>query len=115
MKEYLLTPDQVRYISRMKSYTATIPTGVGGIRLGQSTDELRHEPKYDDVSVFMVDEIASGPDAHVCITGHNLSEPLLRCALGLDNIREIPITMAMDFHFNWKPHMVGDVTHVTKS
>ena len=114
-KEYLYSSLQKEYISAMKSFCARVPTGVGGIRLGQKTEELKSLPRHDNVSVFIVDEIAKGQDVLLYITGHNLNEQILACELQLDNIQPVPVTEAMDHHFNDVPQILGDVSHVFRS
>ena len=113
MKLYLMSPVQQSYISQMKSFAARVPPELNSIKLGQKTDELKHLPKFDTVSIFLVDEVgAVNEDMYIYITGHNLTADLLTCQLGICDIREVPVREAMDFHFRLKPQMVGDVSHV---
>lgn len=113
---YMFSPLQQEYVSKMKSYAARVPQGLGGLRLNQRTEDLKHNQKFDAFSVFAVDEAdIKNDDVYVYITGHNLNPDILANYLGVCDIYEVPVVEAMDFHFNLKPHMLGDVSRVTRT
>lgn len=115
MKAREFTALQLGYISKMRSYFATVPDWIGGIRLGQSTNEIQHKRRFDNVSVFMVDTLPSeNHKVAVYITGQNLTPELLACQLGVEDINEIPVGQAMAFHLSARPRIEGDVSHVTR-
>lgn len=107
------TEVQHTYIARMKSFAAIVPTGVGSLRLSQLTGALKHSPKFDCLSIFLVDDVGTlGSDVAVFITGQNLSVQTIQESLQLNEVAEIPLSVALDYHFNKKPQTLGDVSHV---
>lgn len=114
IKAFDISPIQQSYICSMKSFIAG--SSVGAIRLAQKTEEMKYLPKFDGISIFLVDEV-QGQDGKVriVITGHNLSSDLLKQQLGVFDIMEIPVSEAVNFHVAVKPQMVGDVSHVTRT
>lgn len=110
-----LNPAQWNLVSQMSAYLAVSPDEGGWYSLSQVVSQMRHDPQFDDMSIFLADKFVTEDSLFaICIVGHNLTPGMLSNQLGLTNICPVPIVAAMDFHSYYLAKVVGDVSHVTR-
>lgn len=112
IKKSDLTPAQIELIALLRSFVVIASPEVGDLQLNQLVEQLKYDPKFDTVSVLLVDKVGSKDEnTYYCITGQNLTGDLLSAQLRISQIYEIHPVNALTFHFDELPIMSGDVSH----